>query len=124
MAGILNWRVLCWMPFWSEHSHGLLQGGAGAQPHAGAGSFAGPATTSSAGFLSQQQQLLARQLAQPTGLPLTRLTPLQSQQVTAAAIHHSAFWCLTLITAAMTFQVTRSSSLDAAVPKSQLRWRS
>jgi hypothetical protein len=78
--------MLLWSCAFGADVANLLQGGAGVQPHAGASSFAGPATTaatSSAGFLSQQQQLLARQLTQPTGLPLTRLTPLQSQQVTA-----------------------------------------
>lgn len=57
-----------------------MQGGAASQPQTSAAGYAASAA-SSAGFLSQQQQLLARQLAQPTGLPLTRLTPLQSQQV-------------------------------------------
>jgi len=49
----------------------------------GSGSGAYPSRPQ-AGFLSHQQQLLARQLAQPVGLPLNRLTPLQSQQVQAA----------------------------------------
>ncbi len=59
---------------------GLLQG---ASAQGAANGPAAASTPGSQGFLSQshQQMLLARQLAQPSPLPLNRLTPLQSQQV-------------------------------------------
>ena len=96
----------------------LLQGGAGAQPQTGAGSFAGPAT-SPAGFLSQQQQLLARQLAQPTGLPLTRLTPLQSQQVMTAAVDGRSVTRQSSCSPQQCPQVTAAPPRSFAVPGAQ-----